>query len=76
MARTRKKLRIIRNSKRLEFWYKEEFYIYEDRSEGGKNAIFIWKDNERIYGPYITHVSEEGQEVFNAIQKEIVKKNL
>jgi len=76
MAQTKKDLRIIRKTKRIEFWYKNEFYVYEVRSEKGVDATFIWKDTERIYGPYITHVSEEGQEVYKAIQKEIDKKNL
>ena len=76
MTQTRKDLRIIRKAKRIEFWYKDEFYIYELRTEKGVDATFIWKDSERIYGPNINHTSEEGQKVYNAIQKKIDKKNL
>jgi hypothetical protein len=76
MIRTKKNLKIIRKTKRIEFWYKNEFYIYEVRSEKSIDAIFIWKDRERIYGPLINHSTEEGREVYEAIQKEIVKGNL
>ena len=67
-------LRIIRKTKKIEFWYKNEYFIYEYRSEGNTGFAFIWKDQEKIYGPFQRDWTEEGQEVFNAISKKISPK--
>jgi len=67
-----KDIKIIRRIRRIEFWYKGEFYIYEFRSENNAEYPFIWKDGTKIYGPLINNSTEEGIEVYNAIFNETV----
>jgi hypothetical protein len=71
MAKDKSGIRIIRKIRRIEFWYNDEFFTYELRSEGKEEASFIWKDGARIYGPLMHHSTEEGREVFNLIEKKL-----
>lgn len=71
---TKAKLAIIRRSKKLEFWYDNEFYIYEKRSERKDVGEFIWNaDKEKIYGPLMGDQSEEGIKIYNALQRRLKK---
>ena len=71
----KKDLRIIRKTKRVEFWYKDEFYIYEFRSDSKSGFAFIWKGQEKIYGPMMGDQTDEGIKVHKAIQKKLQPKN-
>lgn len=71
MPRVKTPLTIIRRSRRVEFRYKDEFYVYEYRTQGGEGYSFIWKSDQRIYGPLVGHATEEGNEIFKVISKEI-----
>ena len=51
-------MKIIRKISRVEFWYKDEFYVYECREENNSKFEFIWNDGKRIYGPLVNHSSE------------------
>jgi len=76
MAKNKEEIRVVRKIRRIEFWYKDEFYVYEFRSENNTGYSFIWKNGARIYGPMINHSTEEGIEVYNAIQPKIVNKEI
>jgi hypothetical protein len=71
MPKTEKKLRILRKTTRVEFWYKDEFFVYEYREDNKEGYEFIWKDQEKIYGPFQRDWTEEGQKVYNAIHKKL-----
>ena len=71
----KKDLRIIRKTKRVEFWYKDEFYIYEFRSDSKSGFAFIWKGQEKIYGPMMGDQTDEGIRVHKVIQKKMQPKN-
>lgn len=70
----KKDLRIMRKTKRVEFWYKDEFYTYEFRSDSSVGYAYIWKGNEKIYGPMIGDQTEEGIKVHAVIQKKLQPK--
>jgi hypothetical protein len=76
MAKNKEDIRIIRKIRRIEFWYKDEFYVYEFRSENNTGYAFIWKGNNRIYGPLVNHSTEEGKEVYNAIHTKIANREI
>ncbi len=65
------KIEIIRRSKKVEFWYKGEFFIYEFHSDSSSGFAFIWKSQEKIYGPYERDCTEKGKEVYNAIYESL-----
>ena len=67
----KEKIKIIRKTKKVEFWYKEEYYIYEFRSDSTQGFAYVWKDQEKIYGPFDRDCTEEGKRVFNAINKKL-----
>ena len=68
------KLTLIRKSKKIEFWYDNEFYIYEKRQEKGDTAEFIWNEHhEKIYGPLINDPTEEGTKIYKALKRRIEK---
>jgi hypothetical protein len=70
MEKQNKQFKIIRKIRRVEFWYEGEFYVYELRTEGGNEFAFIWKNGtERIYGPYLSHQTDEGREIFGVLEK-------
>ncbi|HRT03774.1 MAG TPA: hypothetical protein P5513_07535 [Candidatus Diapherotrites archaeon] len=66
-------MKIIRKISRVEFWYKDEFYVYECREENNSKFEFIWNDGKRIYGPLVNHSSEEGIEIYNSIKNKLIK---
>ena len=68
-----KKFRTLRSTKKLEFSYDGEFYTLEIRKEGSVEYTFIWKLQEKIYGPFIGDQTEEGTKIFNMIQKKLDK---
>ena len=71
---TKSKLSIIRKSRKLEFWYDKEFYIYEKRSEKNMVSEFIWNaDNEKVYGPLMGDQSEEGIKIYRALKRRLKK---
>jgi hypothetical protein len=74
MEKNKAEIQIIRRSHKTNFWYNDEFFTYEVITEGKEEASFIWKSGARIYGPLIQHSTEEGIEVYNAIQAEIAAK--
>jgi len=67
-------LKIMRKTKRVEFYYKDEFYIYEFRSDSKSGFAYIWKGQEKIYGPMMGDQTEEGVKVHNAIRKKLQPK--
>ena len=68
------KLNIIRKSRKLEFWYDKEFFIYEKRSEKDIIAEFIWNgEGEKIYGPLMGDQTEEGIKIYKALQRRLKK---
>ena len=71
MTKTKKNLRILRKTNRVEFWYKDEFFVYEFREDSKQGYEFIWKDQEKIYGPFHRDCTEEGQKVYSAIHKKL-----
>lgn len=69
-------LRIIRKTKRVEFWYKDEYYVYEFRSDSKSGFAFVWNSkNEKIYGPMVGDQTEEGVKVHEVIRKKLQPKN-
>ena len=74
MAKSKKDLKIIRKSKRVEFWYKEEFFIYERRSDSSNEHEYIWRDQEKIYGPFHRDCTVEGVKAYNIIRKKLYGK--
>jgi len=76
MAKNKEEIRVVRKIRRIEFWYKDEFYVYEFRSENNTEFAFIWKNEARIYGPVINRSTEEGIEVYNAIHPKIANKEI
>jgi len=71
MIKTEKKLRILRKTNRVEFWYKGEFFVYEYREDSKEGYEFIWKDQEKIYGPFFRDCTDEGSKVYNVIHKKL-----
>jgi hypothetical protein len=64
-------LKILRKINRVEFTYKGEFYSYEFRSDSHSGFAFIFHGIEKIYGPYKTDVTPLGQEIYDALIKQI-----
>ena len=72
---TKSKLSIIRKSKKIEFKFENEFYIFERRSEKNLSYDFIWSSSgEKIYGPFQGDQSEEGQRIYKFLIRKIDKK--
>jgi len=70
------KLSVIRKSKKIEFWYDKEYFVYEKRQEKNLIAEFIWNDQkEKIYGPLIMDSTEEGLKVYKALKRKIEKES-
>jgi hypothetical protein len=76
MTKKNKILEIIRKSKKIEFWYEGEFFIYEYYSDstGGFAFIFRGATNEKIYGPYGRDCTDEGRLIYNEICVKLLKK--
>lgn len=64
-------LKILRKINRVEFNYKGEFYSYEFRSDSRSGFAFIFHGSEKIYGPYQTDTTPLGQEIYNALMKQM-----
>jgi hypothetical protein len=68
-------LQILRKVNRVEFKYKGEFYNYEFRSDSKTGFAFIFaQGGVKIYGPYKTDCTELGEEIYNALLKQIQPK--
>jgi hypothetical protein len=67
------KFKAIRSTKKLEFWYDKEFYIFELRKQGPIEYPFIWLEQEKIYGPFDRDQSEKGIKIYKMIQKKMAK---
>lgn len=70
------KLRLLRTSNKLEFYYEDEFYVFERRSDGKLTYDYIWKDTEKIFGPMITDETEEGLKIHKIIMKKLDQKEI
>lgn len=69
-------LQIIRKTKRVEFKYKNEYYTYEFRSDSSSGYAFIFaQGGVKIYGPYQGDCTELGEEIYNALDKQIHPKS-
>ena len=66
----------IRTTKRLEFRYKNEFYAIEIRSDLKLEYTYIWKLQEKIWGPMMGDQTEEGERLFKMITKKLEKGKL
>lgn len=66
----------IRTTKRLEFKYKNEFYAIEIRSDLKLEYTYIWKLQEKIWGPMMGDQTEEGERLFKMITKKLEKGKL
>ena len=68
-------LKILLKTNRVEFNYKGEFYTYEFRSTSNSGFAFIFKNTPKeyakIYGPYKTDCTELGEEIYNALMKQL-----
>ena len=68
-------LQILRKTNRVEFMYKGEYYTYEFRSDSNSGFAFIFKNDPnnytKIYGPYKTDTTELGQEIYDAVMKQL-----
>jgi hypothetical protein len=66
-------LNILRKTNRVEFKYKENYYTYEFRSDLKLGFAFIFDAlGQKIYGPYYkTDTTELGQEIYDALMKQI-----
>jgi len=69
----KKDIEVIRNHKKVEFWYKGEYYIYEFVKDSTGEAEFIRNSEQRIFGPLQNHRTEEGKKIYDAIKKIIDK---
>ena len=74
MGKKNKDLKIIRKFKRIEFWYKGEFFTYEYHSDSSSGLAFIFQDQSKIYGPYERDCTDEGREVYEVISKKLRSK--
>ena len=64
-------LQILRKVNRVEFKYKGEYYTYEFRSDSSSGFAFIFAQGGVIYGPYKGDTTELGDEIHNALLKQI-----
>ena len=67
----KKDLKILRKTKKVEFQYKGEYYVYEFRSDSTSGFAFIWKNQEKIYGPFQGDQTDEGIRVHKAIHNKL-----
>ena len=74
MAKKIKDFKIVRKSKKVEFWYKGEFFIYEYHSDSSSGFAFIFQGQNKIYGPYERDCTDEGCEVYDVISKKLRSK--
>ena len=70
MGKKKNKVEIVRKTKKVEFWYNENFYTYEYRSDsaGGFAFVFLGTTGVKIYGPYDRDCTDEGKDVYQAIK--------
>lgn len=74
MAKT--KLQLIRDTKKIEFKYDNEFYTFERRSEGKISYDFIWETSGiKIFGPFHGDSTELGGRIHRSLIKKLEKKS-
>lgn len=70
------KLQLIRDTKKIEFKYDNEFYTFERRSEGKLSYDFIWEASGiKIFGPFHGNSTELGERIYKALIKKLDKKS-
>ena len=66
-------IRVTKQVKTIEFSYKGNFYKYEFVANSNSGFAYIYKGNEKIYGPYDHEITDLGKEIYNQLQKQIFK---